>query len=174
MNEKTFIHLLKKLDDNDWQAVTDGMAILMIDDLRLETGPANAPQTIIHAPEPGLPTETIRQQTLTDAAALLRNYYLTHPLTLAGFNHQTMKLIEAHGADTFTAPAGELPKYTLFVEGGEVIAESPDSPRHRYGLFCELNEPLPTSDLADHVRQWLERGLAHEDYLGMNVCRYNC
>jgi hypothetical protein len=62
----------------------------------------------------------------------------------------------------------------LFVDGGEVIAECADSPRHRYGVFCELESTLSEHAIEEQVRQWLERGEAYEDYLGMNVCRYNC
>jgi hypothetical protein len=39
-------------------------------------------------------------------------------------------------------------------------------------VFCELQRPLAVLD--ERVRRWLERGEAHQRYLGMNVCRYNC
>lgn len=142
MNETTFTQLLELLQDSAWQAVADGQALPMIDDQHLETGPADTPNVISQAPETGRPTNTLKQQVLSDAATFLSNYYLTHPLMLAGFNQQVAQLFEAHGVAAFAAPVGKLPSYTLFVAGGEVIAEAPESPRHKYGVHCELDENL--------------------------------
>ncbi|TNF95886.1 MAG: hypothetical protein EP297_11380 [Gammaproteobacteria bacterium] len=170
MNEMTFIRLLNRLDDADWQAVIEGQGILVVDDLLLQTGPTNAPNAIIYAPEEDeLDADTLKRESIDGASALLNNYYLSHLLTLPGFNYQAQKLIEEHGAAAFVAPEGQLPEYTLFVDGGEVIAEPPDSPRHRYGTFCELTQPLTDLKTEEHVRKWLERGEAYERYLGMNV-----
>jgi hypothetical protein len=41
-------------------------------------------------------------------------------------------------------------------------------------VFLELEQPLPDADIDPKIRKWLEQGEAYEDYLGMNVCRYNC
>jgi len=40
--------------------------------------------------------------------------------------------------------------------------------------YCELEHPLEDGELEKYVRKWLQRGEAHERYLGMNACRYNC
>lgn len=177
MNENTFKQQLAALTGDDWQAVIDGQALLVVDDLRLEVGPVDAPDAIIVA-SAGLPGESdaegLRRESLSTATALLHNYYLTHPLTLAGFNRQVEALIRQHGASAFSAQPGQLPRFTLFVDGGEVVAEPSGSPRHRYGVFCELDRPLDKAATGEHVRKWLQRGEAHERYLEMNVCRYNC
>ena len=158
-----------------WEAVVDGKALLLVDDQRLEPGPAKAPDAIITPPDQtDANAAGLRRESLDQAEALLYAYYRTHPLTRAGFDHQVAALLARHGAEAFAAPPGHLPRYTLFVDGGEVVAESSGDPRFRYGAYCELPRPMPDSQIEGQVRRWLERGEAHERYLGMNVCRYNC
>lgn len=99
---------------------------------------------------------------------------MNEPLTQESFNQQVQQLFAQHGANTFAAVAGEYPLYTLFVDGDTVVAESNDSPRHRYGSFCELTTPLAGEELTAHIIDWLEQGEAYNLYLSMNVCRYNC
>ena len=99
---------------------------------------------------------------------------MAQELSLSEFNQQVEALFERHGAAAFAALTGRCPQYTLFVDDDRVVAESVDSPRHRYGAFCELEEPLSGAGLEAYVRQWLASGEAYELYLGMNVCRYNC
>ena len=175
MNNAEFIRLLEQLSNADWQSVMEGAAILIVDDLRLQTGPAQAPNAVIRAPEHGqTDASRLKRESIEEAPALLANYYLTNPLTLTGFNHQVKGLLENHGAAAFAALPGQLPQYTLFVDEGEVVAEPQESPRHRYGVYCELSRPLRGDALESFVEKWLQRGEAHERYLGMNVCRYNC
>ena len=175
MNQTVFTELLRQLNDADWQAVAHGQAILIVDDLTLALGPATAANAVISARQTGaVHAARLKQECLEHAADILHNYYLTHPLSLTGFNTQAERLVAGYGAAAFTAPAGQLPQYTLFVDGGEVVAESAGSPRHRYGVYCELPRRLSGEALEAYVQKWLQRGTAHDDYLGMNVCRYNC
>ena len=175
MNEQQFVSLLSGLEDSQWRSVLEGQAILMVNDLELELGDDGSANAIISASQDGSDTiVSLKEGSLRDAAELLQNYYLTHPLTLKGFNCQVEQLLEKHGARAFAAPIGQLPQFTLFVEGGEVLAEPSGSPRHRYGAFCELGHSVEDSAINARVSQWLETGEAHERYLGMNVCRYNC
>jgi len=175
MNEQLFISLLEQLGEADWQSVIDGKGVLVIDDLYLGIGPVDASNAILCAPDEGTSdAATLKSESIADAVALLNNYYLTHPLTQVGFNHQAQKLFDEYGANAFAAPPGQLPKCTLFVDGGEVVAEIADSPRHRYGVYLELEGSLADAVIGQKVQKWLEQGKAHEDYLGMNVCRYNC
>ncbi|WP_322629614.1 hypothetical protein [Halothiobacillus sp.] len=95
-------------------------------------------------------------------------------LTQTEFNQQVETLFAMHGATSFAAGAGNYPLHTLFVDGDRVIPESADSPRHRYGAFCELDHALNDAARDAHVRRWLSSGEAYNLYLSMNVCRYNC
>ncbi|APZ43417.1 hypothetical protein [Acidihalobacter ferrooxydans] len=99
---------------------------------------------------------------------------MSKALSQVAFTQQVERLFDEHGAATFAAPRGHLPQVTLFVEDDTVIAESAQSPRHRYGVFCELDAPLTDAALDAHVRQWLHSGTAYELFISMNVCRYNC
>jgi len=170
MNEQQFRDLLTQLPDESWQALDEGQGLLLVEDQRLEPGPLEAPERII----PPSDTVVSKADCLADAAQLLADYYRNRPLTLAGFNRQARALVDEHGAAAFAAPYGQLPQRSLFVDVGELVAEGPDSPRHRYGAFCELDSPVSGQALEDQVRRWLDNGQAYERYLSMNVCRYNC
>ncbi len=175
MNVARFIELLDALDDTDWCAIAKGQALLLVDDEQLGLGPSDAPNVVFNTRgDTEHSVEQLRQAALADAASLLEGYYRTHPLTLTGFNRQVQALIERYGAQAFCARAGDAPKHSLFVEGGEVIAETAESPRHRYGVFCELDRTLADAEAEKQVDQWLRTGDAYERYLSMNVCRYNC
>lgn len=174
MNKTLFKKLLNKLGDSSWQQVFNGQSIIMIDDQLLKTGEENNPAAIIKSSPETETAEQLKLETIHNAEDILNNYYLSHPLTQAGFNHQTELLVKVKGALSFAAPAGKFPAYTLFVEGGEVIAEAPDSPRFRYGAFCELDKPVVDNGIDSLVEKWIKQGDAYNLYLNMNVCRYNC
>jgi hypothetical protein len=99
---------------------------------------------------------------------------MNQALSKTEFNQRVEELFEAHGAASFAAVGGQYPRYTLFVVGDQVVVETADSPRHRYGAFCELDHVLDDVALDSHVRRWLRNGEAYNLYLSMNVCRYDC
>ncbi|ANJ66308.1 hypothetical protein A9404_01970 [Halothiobacillus diazotrophicus] len=99
---------------------------------------------------------------------------MSQALSESEFNQQVEQLFAQHGIAAFAAPYGSVPPFTLFVEEDTVVAESASSPRHRYGAFCELDDPLTGEALETHVQHWLRSGEAYALYLSMNVCRYNC
>lgn len=90
------------------------------------------------------------------------------------FNTQVARLVKQLGASAFCALPGQLPEYTLFVEDGQVIAEPKYAPRHPYGVHCEISREMSEDQAADYVYRWLSTGAAYQEFLGMNVCRYNC
>ena len=96
------------------------------------------------------------------------------PPGLTDFNKQVTDLIAQFGAEAFCSRSGELPEYTLFVEEDKVVAESRQSPRHPYGFFCTLNGDATENEMANHLAGWLQSGEAYQEFLAMNVCRYNC
>ena len=96
------------------------------------------------------------------------------PPSLAEFNVQVAGLVESLGAAAFCAPAGQTPEYSLFVEEGRVIAEPKSSPRHPYGVYCEISDGLSAAGMSERVKEWVKNGEAYDEFLGMIVCRYNC
>lgn len=99
---------------------------------------------------------------------------MSQALFQSDFNQQVEQLFTLHGAAAFAAPSGHYPQFTLFVEEETVVAESASSPRHQYGTFCELDQPLVGAELEKHMWHWLRSGEAYDQFLGMNVCRFGC
>ncbi len=173
VNQQLFSYLLQEVNDEAWQALAAGANLLMIDDTYLEISTSSARNIILRGDE--LADVENPQQWLVDhAVELLEKYYRTTPLSRKGFDAQVARLIKQYGASSFVAVFGRLPRYSLFVEYGVVVAESADSPRHRYGVFCELDQSVPEPEAVMLVRNWLEQGEAYNRYISMNVCRYNC
>lgn len=175
MNVHLFKQQLEQFSESEWQLLVEGKDLLVKDDLELMIGASNAPDPVLRSSDfSHTGASDLKKQVLNSADLILATYYRTHPLTLNGFNHQVEKLVEKHGVETFSAPIGKISNCTLFVEGGEVVAEPADSPRHRYGVFFEMEKPMPDEAISDAFQKWLSSGEAHQLYLGMNVCRYNC
>ncbi|MGV6816694.1 MAG: hypothetical protein ACWA44_05415 [Thiotrichales bacterium] len=162
------------MPDEAWQRVAAGEALILVDDESLKVGPADASEAIITRGSAEQGWASLKAESLADARALLANYYLSHPLSRSGFDRQAQELLAQHGAIAFAAPPQKLPARTLFVEEGRVIAETAESPRHRYGAYCEVQPGLSAAQIEAAVNQWLEQGEAYERYMSMNVCRYNC
>lgn len=175
MNNQEFVCLLEQLEDAAWQSVMDGQALVMVDDMALTVGDVTHPCVLVKGGKSAMGDALqLRQETIRQAAAILDKYYFIRPLSRKGFEHQAEQHIRAKGAQAFAAIAGQWPAFTLFVEGGELLAESAGSARHRYGAFCELDKPMAGVALTARVDQWLHSGEAYQLYLNMNVCRYNC
>jgi hypothetical protein len=83
-------------------------------------------------------------------------------------------LCETHGYEAFAALPDARPAKSLFVEQGTVTAESQDSPRFRYGTYCELPVSTNAGDIKQVVERWISSGQAYDSYLVMNLCRLNC
>lgn len=175
MNEQLFKQQLELLSEAEWQSLVEGKGLLIKDDFEIIIGKSNAPNLVFSVSEfTYTDVSDLKKQVLNGADLILVNYYQIHPLTLKGFNYQIDKLVEKHGFATFCAPIGKISNRTLFVDGGEVIAEPADSPRHQYGVFYEIEKQMSDKAMSDSFQKWLSSGEAHQRYLGMNVCRYNC
>lgn len=175
MNVSQFKSLLEGLDEHSWQALLQGQSLIVIDDesLALEGRlheKAIVPPQLDKVMEPS----SLREFVLLHADEYLNEYYRLNPLSPKGFNRQVQTLVEQYGADAFAAEYPDVPQRTLFVEVGDVIAEDSSSPRHRYGAYCELEQPLSGKQLEAFVQQWIDSNQAYERYISMNVCRYSC
>jgi len=175
MNDKRFKQILEELTDADWQSVVDGMNVLINEDRELLIGVSGSAHSIITGSDYSLTDFTnLKSQVLKESDEILNNYYRLNPLTKAGFNQQAAKLIEEFGFEAFCAHQGKVANRTFFVEGGELVAQTPENPRHRYGVYFEVGQQVPKETLKKHFDLWISRGEAYSAYVGMNVCRYNC
>ena len=175
MNTAEFVRLVDALDEASLNALSNGKGLLLENDAALVIGDAQSPNVCVAAGQFATgDSEQIRRQISADAETLLEDYYRTHPLTRQGFDEQVHSLMQQHGNKAFAAVEGHWPQRTLFVEQGTVIAEDQTSPRHRYGVYCELSKPMDADGAASVVEKWLANGEAYGQYLSMNVCRYNC
>jgi len=175
MKHADFKHQLAQLDESVWQAILSGSSLCLQDDQQLVLYKGLHRNTIIFSSrDASQDITTLRTESLANSDEFLEDYYRTHPLTETGFEQQVLALIVLHGAEAFCTVSGGTPERTLFVEVGEVMAESTDSPRHRYGAYCELEHELSDEKLEAFVRNWVSSGEAYEQYIGMNVCRYGC
>ena len=175
MTESFFIEKLEQLTDSDWYKIFSGQGLLMINDSHLKIGSLDLSYVILSnqffsANNP----DTFKQHAMDSASELYTNYYRTHPLTLYGFNDQLYRLIQKFSPEDFCSLTGQRAEKTLFVEGGELVAMGRTDPRHAYGVFCELSDSIKPSAIANYLSHWIEQGEAYEEYLSMNVCRYNC
>ena len=170
MDPDTFRRLLAQLD---LAALTGRRPLRLEADQRLAWGDGGEPDVIVGDWPEGT-AQQLADWLQAEAGQLLADYYRLHPLTREGFDHQAQVLFAHHGAGSFAAPPGEWPAFTLFVDGGCLVAEPRAAARHRYGAYCELPRAMDPGAVGDRVRTWLASGEAYERYLGMNVCRYNC
>lgn len=165
---------LFQLTQKDWEDLFNGAQLVMHDDEKL-TLQAQAIENIFLTAsmiETGAANE-LKYQAIEQAEELLGHYYRKHPLTKKGFYRKALPLIKDQEHDFAAAPRQE-PNSTLFVEGGEVVAEDQSSPKFLYGVYCELPDNIANDAIPKTVQKWLESGDAHETYLEMNVCRYFC
>ncbi len=175
MNALLFKHLLEQLTDTDWQSVIDGKDLLIKDDSELLIGIPGSPNAIIVSSDYSFTDiSNLKNQIFNKADEILSDYYRSNPLSKTGFNQQAEKLIKEFGFEAFCAPQGKVAKRTFFVEGGELVSETHESPRHRYGVFFESGQQVPAESLKGNFYKWLASGEAYSEYIGMNVCRYSC
>lgn len=175
MNTEEFIQIVESADDEVLSALLDGKAIKLVDDERLIAGSTGAMHIIVR---PGLfdfsSPENIRELLIEHAKELVFEYYRVNPLSQPGFDKQLFKLIESLGHASFASESGTYPQKTVFVEVGDVVAEGVESPRHKYGSFCEIAKGLDENAVVNTVERWINSGEAYRQYISSNVCRYNC
>ncbi len=171
-------HLRQQLDtltEQQWQQLLAGGALEIVDDATLRVGDKTLPHILITAADLHADSvDALRQATIDNAEALIQDYYRRHPLTQEGFNRQARALIDQYGAEAFAATADKPAARSLFVDGGDVVAEPADSPKYPYGVHLELDHSADQASITTAVKEWIDSGKAYEDYRGMNVCRYNC
>ena len=175
MNEALLIDLLDQLNDSSLLIVQKGQALLLVDDTSLSIGNPDSQNVLVASGDyDALDAVELRRTLKANAAEIVDAYYQSHPLSWRGFDRQVKELCEQYGHIAFTATPGQRAEKTLFVEQGTVIALGREDPRHAYGIFCELAEPVNNEDIKSVLEQWIGSGQAYDGYLSMNICRYDC
>lgn len=173
MTLELFIQLLNQLSSTQWQSIVEGANINLVNDRKLVINTKNTNSIVESKDIPAAQYKDVKAYVIRNASELLQQYYISHPLSQAGFNQQVNALFTDFGIDKFIANDGQTAVLTLFVEGSKVVAENADNPRHRYGVYFTPDENNK-DDFPDQAISWLDSGEAYDTYLGMNVCRYNC
>lgn len=183
MNTEQFKECVRALTLDELNLLGTGKSLCMEEDKTLTIGSdSDANRIITDASNLNSNPESLREQLLEQADELVTQFYRTHPLTKTGFNQQVRLLVQQYGAEQFAAVGGQRAKRTLFVDVGEVLAEKQGEPRYPYGSYFqfspgksfEFTSGNGNSSIENLVVDWIDNGEAYEQYLSMNVCRYNC
>ena len=60
------------------------------------------------------------------------------------------------------------------IDGSFLTAVAPEDVRSLYGYYCEGDQVLPADAASAAVLEWLNEGIAYEDYRVKTHCRYIC
>ena len=174
MKLNDFHSMILALDEKSWLAVVSGQAIALNKNDKLEIVEANADHIIVSPPEKKISPELFKEKVIANEEELLNDYFQSHPVSTKSFQEQFLELTKRYGVMAFAATEGQLADYSLFVDKSELVAEGRESPRHQYGVYCEIDNNMSESEAESRVMQWVTSGEAYERYLEMNVCRYSC
>ena len=175
MNAEEFVEAVQAMSDEDLQSLQTGDRLYLHNDHELMVGAEHkAARLNVELGEDAATPQTIRQALVDQAESLIEQHYRENPLSQPGFNQQVLRLVQEHGAENFAAGSGQRARYTLFVEGGEILRQQAGDARYPYGSFLELHKEFDAAERAKLVIDWIESGEAYQQYLSMNVCRYNC
>ena len=173
MDKDQFVEVIQTLEEDVLEAVLAGESICLVDDEKLKLC-NDASSLDLNLPEELKTAEQLREWFVENAEEILQHYYRLNPLTRPGFDLQVKDLFEKYGPASFVGTFDQRASVTLFVEVGTVVAEEQGSARHPYGSFCEIDTPMNDEQREQKAAQWLTSGEAYDQYLSMNVCRYNC
>lgn len=174
MNSEQFNETLEALDDRHYQAILEGAALVMQDDIALVLGRSEQAFVIFELGEERFESVSALKRSLMDRSeALIAEYYQFNPISKHHFNQQLNRLIETQGARAFVQLPSAEADLKLFVDQGVLVAEGGDSPRFKYGIGLALSEQYPSQAIENKVKNWLSSGNAYGDYISVNVCRFS-
>lgn len=162
-----FQRFINNLSDDDLPRLSKGEAAVWCDDNTYRL----ARHGIVQENMPTNP-DTVRSYLLAHEREILERLYQTQPLCREEFDYQAEALLQEHGADKFYRHADN--SWAMMIDGSLLTAVPPEDVRSQYGYYCEGDEPLPTADASETVKQWLKTGIAYEDYRVKTHCRYIC
>ncbi len=174
MNSNQFIAALEALEQSHYQAILEGAALVLQNDVALTVGKSEQPFVIFELGEEHFDSiQALKASLIERAEALIAEYYQFNPLSKRHFNQQLTQLIATHGADRLVTLPGKQADLKLFVDQGALTLEGADSPRFKYGLCLSLSENYPAKAIENKVKNWLASDHAYGDYISVNVCRFS-
>lgn len=174
MNSKQLIAALEALEQSHYQAILEGAALVVQNDMALTVGKSEQPFVIFELGDEQFDfTEALKASLIERSEALIAEYYQFNPMSKSHFNQQLTQLIVAHGADALVSMPSKQADLKLFVDQGTLTLEGADSPRFKYGISLALSENYPPKAIENKVKNWLASDHAYGDYISVNVCRFS-
>ena len=174
MNAEQFKQALNEFPDENYQAIIDGAALIVFEDKALTLGKSQQAYVIFEMGDETFDSSDALKASLIERSNdLIQEYYQYNPISKMHFNNQLINLVKEHGANAFVTMPGQEAIVKLFVEGSEVIVETNESPRFKYGFCYVLNEKLLPQAVENKVKNWVSSGSAYDDYISVNVCRFS-
>ncbi|BCN92510.1 hypothetical protein THMIRHAM_02950 [Thiomicrorhabdus immobilis] len=174
MNAEQFTQALNDFSDENYQEILDGAALIIHEDKGLTLGKSQQAYVIFELGDESFDSSDALKASLIERAEdLIQEYYQYNPISKMHFNNQLQNLIKEHGANAFVTMPGQEATVKLFVEGSDVIVETNESPRFKYGFCLVLNEKVLSQAVENKVKNWVSSGSAYDDYISVNVCRFS-
>ncbi|MDG6778243.1 hypothetical protein QCB44_05950 [Thiomicrorhabdus sp. zzn3] len=176
MNVETYKQALNELSNDDYQAILeDDAALVVFQDKALTLGKPDEAYVIYELGDDQFDSvDALKAHLLEQAEEMLQEYYQYNPLSKMFFNQSLMDLINENDENAFVSMPGQEAKLKLFCENGKLVAEGPESPRFKYGFNLHLKEKMLPQAISNKVKNWVQSGTAYEEYISVNVCRFSC
>ncbi|WP_019557154.1 hypothetical protein [Thiomicrorhabdus arctica] len=174
MNAEQFIQALTDFSDENYQAIVEGAALVIHEDKSLTLGKIQQAYVIFEMGDETFDsTDALKASLIERAADLIEEYYQNNPISKMHFNRQLLDFIKEHGANAFVTMPGQQAQVKLFTEDGNVLLETKESPKFKYGFCLVLNEKVLPQAVENKVKNWVSSGSAYDDYISVNVCRFS-
>ncbi|MDH5394312.1 MAG: hypothetical protein OEY11_14085 [Gammaproteobacteria bacterium] len=118
--------------------------------------------------------QNIKQCLHQQQTIILKQLYKTQALCKAEFNYQARQLFDQHGAENFCQHQNNTNQLALMIDKEKLIAIGKNDARHQYAYYYSNDEALGKKEACEQVRQWLDSGMAYDDYRVKTHCMYLC
>lgn len=174
MNTEQFKQCLQDFPNEDYQALLDGAALIIEQDKALSLGTSQQAYVIFELGDENFDSvDSLKASLIERSDALIQEYYQHNPLSKMHFNSQLLELIKIHGATAFITMPGQQASVKLFTQDGQLVIETAESVRFKYGFCLVLNDKVLPQAIENKVKNWVSSGSAYDDYISVNVCRFS-
>ena len=174
MNAELFKQVLTEFSDENYQAILEGAALVIHEDKALTLGKTQQAYVIFEMGDETFDsTDALKASLIERATYLIEGYYQNNPISKMHFNRQLLAMIKEHGANAFVTMPGQQAQVKLFTQDGNVLLETKESPKFKYGFCLVLNDKVLPQAVENKVKNWVSSGSAYDDYISVNVCRFS-